>query len=728
MRELLREEEQKEQRLPLKAAEPTPRKLAVFSVLSLATALLESLGLSPHGKSCQSQRRLEASEEPDPNLTPDEQKAHIRKRTCTDVFCVLLFAGAIVGLFEVLRYGFQNGDTRRIYYGLNWEGELCGLDEPVKDKPLLYWCTKPGDSTLSEDLLNNFSLPTELKDPSGAIVSLINKIVTPGEALDLLHPICVASCPVDSGSFHPCLQSVNTEKGTKSFDGSFLQTSDFISKLVQDVETITFAHRFCMPKESFAWTIETLNETVEGTATEVMYGLAEIVEARKIFLFTGCMAVVLSYLFMFTLDCLAFPVVYTTLTICVVGPIGASLYFIYGAFHQEISTALIEDAGWNVVLPEAITTSDRNWDIICSILCLILGIGVACFWCCKSKSINFVIVAVKATIRVLYDVPTLILLPSLNTAARAIVLILAMWGLALVVSVGEVAAYDIHSWVPQGLARTFEHTQDERLYILYYIFACAWIYELLLALQQFVVAYTVLIWYNAPLNNGKKKVPCAPIVRAAFMGLTYHLGSLAFGAVLLAFFRIIYILVTFFYNQNKKNEDEQTNGVVKAATACCCCCLNCFEQVLRYLNSGAYVMVAVNSDNYCQGADRAVKLMLTEFVAIGALEGSTFLFQTLGNISIPAAGGYLTYLMVTQLEQFNSVASVDYIAQPKVIAVAGGLVCLGVSMSFMSIFDTVSDAMLFAFMTDEDWRKQHGLPPNPNIPENLMGLIKAGES
>ena len=119
-----------------------------------------------------------------------------------------------------------------------------------------------------------------------------------------------------------------------------------------------------------------------------------------------------------------------------------------------------------------------------------------------------------------------------------------------------------------------------------------------------VVAYTIQIWYNAPLNNGKKKahcsastqidgcmtpdmthiiyidrytttlyttiinqidnnqsltwrypvcsslvypctlpivfcicgicileVPCAPIVRAFFMGITYHLGSLAFGAV-----------------------------------------------------------------------------------------------------------------------------------------------------------------------------------------------------
>ena len=35
-----------------------------------------------------------------------------------------------------------------------------------------------------------------------------------------------------------------------------------------------------------------------------------------------------------------FEVVYTTLTICVVGPVGAGLYFIYGAFHHEISGTL----------------------------------------------------------------------------------------------------------------------------------------------------------------------------------------------------------------------------------------------------------------------------------------------------------------------------------------------------------------------------------------------------
>ena len=86
----------------------------------------------------------------------------------------------------------------------------------------------------------------------------------------------------------------------------------------------------------------------------------------------------------------------------------------------------------------------------------------------------------------------------------------------------------------------------------------------------------------------------------------------------------------------------------------------------------------------------------------------------------------------------------------------GALICLAVSLAFMSVFDTarepeilpnncngqrpelseVSDAMIYAYITDEEWRQQahmcsidcsctcnaehvrqeNRLPPNPNIP------------
>lgn len=100
----------------------------------------------------------------------------------------------------------------------------------------------------------------------------------------------------------------------------------------------------------------------------------------------------------------------------------------------------------------------------------------------------------------------------------------------------------------------------------------------------------------------------------------------------------------------------------------------------------------------------------------------------LGNILIPGLGGYATYLLVTHLEQFNTPSSVDYIAQPEIIAAVGAAICLGVSLSFMSIFDTVSDAMLFAFMTDEEWRKDHRMPSNPNIPAKPGERIQFGSN
>ncbi|CAJ1427194.1 unnamed protein product [Effrenium voratum] len=653
-------------------------------------------------------------DEADPNLTKEEQAAHIKPRSCTDVICIFLFVAALVGLYFVVRYGWDNGDTRRIYHGINWEGEVCGLDSAVKDKPLLYWCTKPGRALLGEDVL----------DGAGKWMDLANQILPPSQNIDLLHPVCVSACPANSDTFHSCLQEVKVEKQEpKSFDGSFWMNSTYISRLVQDVAAFAFARRFCLPQENFI--LENINATFQGSANQVMYGLAEVIESRWAFIIAGAFAVVLSYIYMFLVDLLAAPVIYVLLFLAVAGPIATGLYFIYGAFHEEVGKLIVDIAGHEVSLPQVPTTSDRNWDIVVAVVAILAGIGMAIFWCCKRKSINFVVVAIKATIRVLYDVPTLVLLPAINTAVRGIVLILALWGFALILSAGEIEAYDVSSlgYVPHGIARTFSPDQDGMLYLIYYVFCAAWIFELVLALQQFVVAYTVQVWYNSPVKDGKKRVPCCPITRAFFMGLTYHLGSLAFGAVLLALLRVVYLVVAFMQSQAKKTGDEKTNAAAKMATACCCCCLDCARQVLKYLNSGAFVMVAVNSDGYCTGADRALRYMASEFVAIGALEGSTFFFQVLGNIVIPGSGGYFTYLVIKHVEHFNDPSSDGYIAQPGLMAAVGSVVCLGVSISFMAIFDTVSDAMLFAFMTDEEWRKGKGLPPNPNIPENLQKLL-----
>lgn len=47
-----------------------------------------------------------------------------------------------------------------------------------------------------------------------------------------------------------------------------------------------------------------------------------------------------SYVYMFVIDVLAYPVVYTVLIVCVGGPILTGLYFLYGAFFTSLSAPL----------------------------------------------------------------------------------------------------------------------------------------------------------------------------------------------------------------------------------------------------------------------------------------------------------------------------------------------------------------------------------------------------
>jgi len=686
----------------------------------------------PHGVMGREARQLLEQDEPenpddpspkpppvDPNLTQEEIDAHIRRRSCTDVLCAVLFAVAIFFLIEVILYAWEFGDTRRLYHGLNWENQLCGVDPQVVDKPYLYWCAKPGDVPLTQADMAADHMPLSMAAPSGDVVHLIGTILSPSQSMDLMHPICLASCPQDRSTFHPCLQEIKLqEQVPRDPDGSFWRNNTFLSDFVQDIATYTFAQRFCLPKDNFL--VEQMNETLSGSMNAVMYKASEIMEARKMFAIAGVLAIGLCYVYLFAIDLLAAPIIYLVLIIATFGSFAVSAYFFYAAFRIELGSALAiaEEA-----LPLVESLSDRNWDIAVGSIMAVVGIATLCFWCCKRNAISFVIAAVKASVRILYDVPQLILLPAGGAIFRAIALIIFLWGLALIVSVGDIEHVDISAYVPKGVARSFRHSSDETLYIAYYSFCCLWMWELLLALETFVASYAVVVWFNSPLVEGKKRVPCFPVVRAFFVGMTYHLGSLLFGAVILAIFRAAYILASLLESQVRGDKEDE-NGASRTAAACCCCCLQCVEQILRYLSKGAYVMIAVNSDSFCTGADRALRLMSSNVLELGLLNGATVLFQVLGNVAIPGVTGYVIYLLATHVEFFSDPISDHFVANPDMVAVIAGLVGLAISMAFMSVFDTVSDAMIFAYMTDDEWRKEMRLPPNPNIPENLKKLLE----
>ncbi len=115
----------------------------------------------------------------------------------------------------------------------------------------------------------------------------------------------------------------------------------------------------------------------------------------------------------------------------------------------------------------------------------------------------------------------------------------AIW---LVVFVYGYAVGDIqHS--PDGPFASVKHDTDTSRMLWYWLFGGLWTHAFIMALNQFLIASTACIWYFSE----KDKVHM-PVSRSVFRAFRYHLGSLAFGSLLLAIVSHC-LIITFIFNK-----------------------------------------------------------------------------------------------------------------------------------------------------------------------------------
>ena len=106
----------------------------------------------------------------------------------------------------------------------------------------------------------------------------------------------------------------------------------------------------------------------------------------------------------------------------------------------------------------------------------------------------------------------------------------------------------------------------------------------------------------------KKDVPKLPLLSSFYRVFRYHLGTLAFGALIIAIIRMIRVMIE--YIEEKLKEYHQDNPVVKCMLCFCKCCFYCLEKFMKFLNRNAYIMTAVYGKNFCWSAKEAFMLLL----------------------------------------------------------------------------------------------------------------------
>ncbi|KAG6465142.1 hypothetical protein O3G_MSEX014956, partial [Manduca sexta] len=118
-----------------------------------------------------------------------------------------------------------------------------------------------------------------------------------------------------------------------------------------------------------------------------------------------------------------------------------------------------------------------------------------------------------------------------------------------------------------------------------------WTLFFISGVSDMILASTFSRWY---WTFHKKDLPFFTLTSGIFQTLRYHLGTVAFGALIIAIVRVIRVILEYIDHKLKKFD----NPLSRAIMCCCKCFFWCLESFLKFINKNAYIMCAVHGHSF----------------------------------------------------------------------------------------------------------------------------------
>jgi hypothetical protein len=598
---------------------------------------------------------------------------------CTDPLCLIIFLLFMAGLVYITGYGVVHGDPRKLTNGIDWQGRVCGVTENVTNKPYIYWC---GESNA---------------DFAGGVPT----------NLDLTRPICVEQCPSTATTHTFCPTGGEPQITMKGDPDGEYKAETVIKTEVKSASsypTTVSAGVACMPHSSDKSTTEALTKKILESGglgqkgTEVLNAIVSLAKLHWLVIGICAGGFVLSLTYLVLLRFLAKPVVYFCLFSLIVAGLGAGTACICTAYDVTGNQA------WNPLFDWLDEKQAQLYSVIIGCVCLALGLLFAILTCCAHQSIQTACGCVEAACECIFGMPTMLLEPVAGAVLQLLINVALLAGFAYVLSTGQIGADDLNvgGTTVKGVSRSMSFTEEQHYYIYYYVFGIFWINEMCWAMQTFVISYAVTLWYYQPCSSGKSitKRPVLPCLRGLFVGIVWHLGSIAFGAFLLAVTRVIRTCLAAIARQADAAGPE--GKAVACVAKCCMCCVTCFKKFIEFLNKNAYIDIAIKSNDFIPAAVHSFQFMIKQIASIAILNGATYIIQVAGVLSITSGGYFLTELTVTKVHRWSDPGSEFYVNEPVIVSGIAAALCFCIAIIFMVVFDQASDTLLYVYLDNKE--------------------------
>ena len=530
-------------------------------------------------------------------------------RECRDtLFCLLFVAGCCAMVYLGI-YGFTNGDVHLIFRGVDEAGNICGdTNTPTTALfPYLYW-TQPDTS--------------------------------------LQNRACVDACPTwDGSAVVQVTCAVASQCNTNSYQVTFNDQGGVASGTytagsgqIIGYDSYSVLSRACVPNPNMFTSVFSSISSSFSSALD-QGALADFINDVKnnwywLLAATG-VSFIVAFIIMFFLRCCAGCIVWISLFGIMFLLVGTGLIFLFNAGYLQSASSVATYLGVPSVNSQY--NEPIGWTLI----------GLGCFFfiiilCCCNR-IRLAVAICKSAGQFVGSVCTVILVPIFQT-----VLAFSLWVGALISMVYLVSAAKFVVMNSTDYFTSIESYGDTALVRFYiFVFLTLWVNAFLSAMTIFIIASATCMWYYSHAPGNELSLP---IWRSYKMVFRYHWGSLAIGALLLAIVQFMQMIVELF----KRQAEAQNNKCLEYVLKCVQCFLACVECIVKFINTQAYIQIALKGRNFCYAAKDGFELVWSNPLRYAIVGGIGTVIMFLGKLMIACLTAFLFYLFVTYVTSVHN--------------------------------------------------------------------------
>jgi solute carrier family 44 (choline transporter-like protein), member 2/4/5 len=238
---------------------------------------------------------------------------------------------------------------------------------------------------------------------------------------------------------------------------------------------------------------------------------------------------------------------------------------------------------------------------------------------------------------------------------------------------------------------------------LFVAFMFFWLTAFVVGLNQMVLAGSFGEWYWTRFENVdseyKNKMSWFTVAGSFGRAIFYHLGTIAFGSLLIAIVKMIRLILE--YLSHKFKGEIERSAVARFCMSCLKCCFWCLEKLLKFLNRYAFIITAVYSYNFCKAAKTAISLITSNVLRVAVVNNIANFILFLSNLAITALISLFAFYFFTKRIPLDWLISqspdLNYYFLPLIVIIIG---VFAISKLFFEVFSIGVDSILICVLVD----------------------------